>query len=311
MEIIKIKINSDVLVTQEISACIGYFDGIHIGHQQLIKKVIEVSNENHTIPALITFDPDPWSILHKEADLSHLTTMEERIAIGENLGLQKWIILHFDQEMADLSVEAFHALLKERLNIHSLICGFDYTYAKFGKGNIQSLKSQDQFNVYVVDAIMYQNEKISSSRIEKELSKGHIILVNELLDRPYQVWGGVIQGNQIGRTIGFPTANLKLEANYVLPKVGVYVAMIQVKDKQYEGFINIGYNPSFNFQDHLSIEANIFDFHEDIYDQRIGFTFLDWIRDECKFSGKDALIAQLKKDKLHAISIIQNMKKGG
>ncbi|MEG0290618.1 MAG: bifunctional riboflavin kinase/FAD synthetase [Erysipelotrichaceae bacterium] len=306
MKILHVEVGDCELNLPEISACIGYFDGIHIGHQQLIKKVIHLAKQDKTIPSLITFDPDPWSVVKGEQHLAHLTTMAQRIKTGEELGLKLWIILRFNQEMANLSVDAFHQLLINQLHVKTLVCGYDFTYGKFGKGNIETLAKQSYFSYQVLDAVKYQGQKISSTRIETALLQGNVKDVKALLGHYYQLEGIVIRGNQIGRTISFPTANLKLIANYILPKKGVYAGYAQVQGKQYSAFINIGYNPTFNLKEEVSIEVHIFDFNLDIYNESVTIVFVERLRDEMKFDSKDALVKQLIMDKERTLTIIAN-----
>ncbi|MEG0264978.1 MAG: riboflavin biosynthesis protein RibF [Erysipelotrichaceae bacterium] len=307
MKILHVEVGDCELNLPEITACIGYFDGIHIGHQELIKKVVELTNKDGCIPSLITFDPDPWSIVKGEHNLPHLTTMADRIKIGESLGLKLWIILRFNQEMADLSIDAFHHLLYSQLHVSTLVCGYDFTYGKFGKGNVTSLAKQTFFTSYVVDAITYLGEKISSSRIEDAILNGRVKDVKPLLGRYYQMEGIVIKGNKIGRTIHYPTANLKPIANYIICKRGVYAGYAIVLGVRYSAFINIGYNPSFNLQDELSIEVHIFDFNLDIYNESVTIIFVERLRDEIKFDGKDALIQQLNEDKEKTLTLLKGI----
>lgn len=308
MKVIEVNVQDHVHIDTLITACIGYFDGVHLGHQQLIRRVISITQNDGTIPALITFDPDPWAIVKKQQNISHLTTMSERMRIGERMGLSLWIILHFDEEMASLSIEAFHELLYKKLHVKTLVCGYDFSYASRGQGTCDSLIAQNLFACDIVDAITFEDEKISSSRIEKELAKGDVNTAAKLLGRYYAISGEVVHGSQIGRTFGYPTANVKTLHHYVLPKRGVYAGYAIVKGKRYGAFINIGYNPSFNLQDTLSLEAHIFDFDNDIYGEMITIQFVEHLRDEQKFSGIEALAKQLACDKEKALSLIEETK---
>lgn len=298
--------NQDVL-KEEITACIGYFDGLHLGHQALVNKVLEISKKNNTIPALITFDPDPWTILRKIKNPPHLLSMSKRNQIIEELGIQLCIILQFDDVMANLCVDDFHKILNQ-LNVKTLVCGFDFHYGKQGSGTIDTLCKQSIFQVEVIDKISDHDEKISSSRIERLITHGEMEEANRLLTRPYQISGTIQKGNQLGRTYGFPTANLRMSDDFICPKRGVYIGAVVWHNTTYPAIINIGNNPTFNYQQFISIEAYILDFHENLYGETCHFCFYKHLRDEAKYPNKDALIAQLKQDKECAIAYFRQKK---
>lgn len=296
MDILRFNIHTPVACSDKITACIGYFDGLHKGHQQLVKKVLDISRENGTIPALITFDPDPWVVIKKLRHIPHITPMKYRQEIGEQLGIQKWVILDFQEDMANLSYEQFHELVLKPLNIDTLVCGYDFHYAHRGEGNTKTLLEQAYFNVEVIDEIASEDEKISSTRIERLIKEGNMEDATRLMGRVYELCGVVKSGNRIGRKYGFPTANLKLDKDYVMPKCGVYIGKAFVRNQWYVAIINVGHNPSFNYQDAISIEAYILDFDQMIYDLEVRYRFYAYLRDEQHFDGMDALKEQLMKD---------------
>lgn len=298
MEIIEINLN-DIQSLEPLSACIGYFDGMHIGHVHLIDETLNQAKKNHLKSACITFHPDPWCVLKNIQNISHISSMEERIEIGEKYGLDYWIILPFTIELSKMDIHEFENLLKE-MNIQKLICGFDYSYGYKGKGNINTLKQQSYFDVIVVDEVTYKNEKISSTRIENEIMNGNMDEVFHLLGRPYSIQGIVVDGRKLGNTIGFPTANIKCKYQSILPKTGVYIGYVLINEVEFKCMINVGHNPTFNFQNNVSIEVNIIDFDQDIYGKEIKVFFHKRIRDEIKFHSKDKLIEQLKIDALKA-----------
>ena len=294
MEIINIDLDN-IQTLEPMSACIGYFDGMHIGHMQLIQETIIQANIKQLKSACITFHPDPWCIIKNIQNISHISSMEERIEIGKENGLDYWIILPFTSELSKMSVNEFEQLLKQ-MNIQSLICGFDFSYGFKGQGNFQTLEKQSYFDVVVVDEITYKNEKISSTRIEKEITNGNMEEVYHLLGRHYSIQGSVIDGRKLGKTIGFPTANIRCKYQSILPKIGVYIGFVNVDGNRYKCMINIGHNPTFNYQNNLSIEVYICDFNKEIYGKEITITFHKRIRDEKKFHSKEELIEQLKID---------------
>lgn len=308
MEILRFNIHTPVTNQKRISACIGYFDGLHKGHQELIAEVKRIAKETNTTPALITFDPDPWCVIHKLRHISHITPMRHRLEIGATLGIEKWIVLDFDEDMARLSHEQFHELVLGPLNIDTLVCGFDFHYGYRGEGNVETLNQQQAFHVRVIREISSQNEKISSTRIEHLIEDGNMEDAAYMMGRPYELRGIVKSGNRIGRKYGFPTANLQLDADYVLPKMGVYVGSVYVNDAWWMAIINVGHNPSFNYQHNTSIEAFILDFHAMIYDKSVKYQFHHYLRGEKRFENMDALKQQLERDTQSARTYFKDRK---
>ena len=304
MEIITVKIHAgEIVIPDDLCACIGYFDGMHIGHQSLFHQVFQVCKQSALRSALITFDPDPWTITKKQQELKHLMTMKQRIAYGEAFGFAYWIILHFDEAMASLSVSAFHALLKS-LRVKVLVSGFDFHYAHFGAGNCDTLQEQRDFDVIICKEVKLLDEKISSTRIEQALDHGDVELAAALLGRPFCVEGVVVHGRGLGRTIGFPTANLRCEKEQYLPASGVYAGYAEVGGERYCAILNIGHNPTFNLTEQLSLEVHLLGFSGDLYDRHLTVSFYDYLRDEKKFASQDALIEQLKQDQMRAIALL-------
>lgn len=308
MEEIHITMERVPILHGNINACIGYFDGIHQGHQQLIAAVVKKSKENGAVPALITFDPDPWAVIKGVPVLTHLTTMEERKAIAYELGIRLWIVLDFTKEMADLSVDDFHKKVLNPLHLDTLVCGYDFHYAKRGEGSVETLLAQTQFAVEVIAEVSSDAEKISSSRIERLLEKGDMEKVEALLTRPYSIQGIVVHGRQNGRKMGFPTANLQMQDAYVCPREGVYAGMVEVAGTCYGGIINIGNNPTFGDFQENTIEAHILNFNQEIYGEHVRFYFLHYLRGDVRFANMEELAAQLRKDKENAQIIFQTRK---
>lgn len=308
MKTIYISAREEFSFHQKITACIGYFDGLHKGHQALISKVLNITKKDHTIPALISFEPDPWTVVRKINNPPHILAPIERHKIMEDLGIELCIILVFDEEMANLGVDEFHENILHKLGVQTLICGFDFHYARSGYGSIDTLQMQSYFKVEIINKVEEQDEKISSSRIERYITHGDMEKVTNLMTRSFKVSGFIKKGNQIGRTYHFPTANLALDYTYVMPKRGVYIGNVEWKNICYPAIINIGNNPTFNYQQTLSIEAHILNFHQDLYDEFCSFYFYKRIRDEQHFPSKDALIEQLMMDKKCAIQYFKQKK---
>ncbi len=297
MEVISIFANEPFQVTGESIACIGYFDGVHLGHQQLINKTIAMCDTNCK-PAIICFDNDPWIVMNKISDASYITPHKERLAIFEEMGIKTVFLLHFDEAMMHLSKEAFISSILEKMNLKALVCGNDFHFAYRGEGSINDLQNRS-FALEVMETVCFEQQKISSSNIEQDILAGRLSQANKTLNKPYAMKGIVVHGNHVGSTkLGFPTANLQIFDPYIIPKKGVYQGQVMVNGKLYDAVINVGNNPTMNYQKNTSIEAHILDFEEDIYGANITFYFLRYLRGEVKFESVKQLIAQLKQDVL-------------
>lgn len=289
-------VNKDtVLNDQNRVACIGYFDGLHLGHQQLINETLKVAKEKKLTSALITFDPDPWITIGKVKSAAHITPLKQRLQLAKYFGLDEVIILDFTMDVASLSVIAFEQLLK-RQNIISLVVGFDFSYGAKGKGNVASLRENNTFDLHVINAYQDELGKISSTRIDQALLDGDIELANRLLGYPFFVEGRVIHGQHVGHELGFPTANISVNDDQLLPDNGVYAAKLMIDNQLFQAMVNIGHNPTCNYVRHLSLEAHILDFDADIYGKDIILIFHHKIRNEVKFITKENLIDQLHSD---------------
>lgn len=285
----------DIPALQPSACCIGYFDGMHRGHQALINKAKEQAKKKNIRSGLITFDPDPWEIFYPESFQQHLFTVQDKIDYCRYMGLDVFYILEFDKEFASQSVEEFHQLLHE-MNIESLVCGFDFMYGSKNSGNTTTLQSQSFFTVDVIESVNYSNEKIASSRIEPLIIQGRLKEANSLLGFPYSVSGTIVHGFRRGTDLlEIPTANLDVDYEYVLPEVGVYAGLVFVNGEFYPSMINIGKNPTFD-NDKLTVEAHLLDFDEDIYDHQARYFFLEKTRGEFRFDSFQELKDQLHQD---------------
>lgn len=305
---IEIKLDAqDQKFDQEMAACIGYFDGFHLGHQSLFNKTLTIAKRNNMLSAIISFDPDPWVIIHKVPNANHLTTIEDRKRLAADLGFDVWISIQFDEAMANMDPLLFLKKLWT-LNIKHLICGFDFRFGKQGLGDVQFLKehSSDSFHVHEVPEYKVNQEKVSSTRIKIALKNGEMDLVAQLLGRHYALNGEVVGGRKIGRKIGYPTANLFVNSEYVLPKMGVYAGFVNIDGLQFEAMISVGLNPTVKDDKLVSIEAHIFDFDRDIYHKRVDFVFVQYLRSELKFANLDGLIEQLSLDEIDSRHYLRN-----
>ncbi len=282
---------------EDIVACIGYFDGLHRGHQALLEKTIELAGLHNARSVMISFAPDPKDVITGQKH-QHLQIYEDRLKIAEAMGIDDIIVIAFTMNLCRMDKNDFFEHVLKRLPIKALVCGFDFRYGYKGQGDAYSLKesAKDLYDVIIVDEILYENEKISSTRVRRAIEEGDIRLANTLLGYTYFVSGEVVHGKRNGHDIGFPTANLALDEEIIYPKVGVYIGYCKVEGVIYKAMINIGYNPTISLDNDLSLEVHIIDFDEDIYGKDIYVYFTDRIRDVICFASLDELSTQLFRD---------------
>lgn len=305
---------SDFKSKNKTIVTIGTFDGVHIGHKSILQKVLQASKNTNYESVVLSFFPHPRMVLNSDSDVKLLNTIDEKSILLKNLGLQHLIIHPFDTDFANLSAEEFvsHYLVK-KLNIHKIIIGHDHRFGKNRTANIDDLilfGKKYNFEVAQISAKEIEQVAVSSTKIRQALFEGNIALAKKYLGYDYFMTGKVIKGKQLGRTIGFPTANIEITEKYKLvPENGVYIVSSFLNNQTVFGMMNIGYNPTFQ-EKKLSIEIHFLDFEADLYDQIIQISVLELIRKEQKFEGIDNLKAQLQKDKIttSAFIRIQNQK---
>jgi riboflavin kinase/FMN adenylyltransferase len=290
-------------------ATIGFFDGVHLGHRFLIEQVKELAKDKGLRSALITFPVHPRQVMKSDYRPELLTTPEEKIELLKAQGVDYCIMLDFTVELSQLSALSFMKdILQQRYNVSTLIIGYDH---RFGHNRSEGFEDYVRYgqqigmNVYRAQACMIDDLNISSSLVRTHLLEGKIDLSTRYLGYNYSIEGVVVGGYRVGRTIGFPTANLDLrESNKLIPSDGVYAVRVEVKGCLYAGMLNIGYRPTLDNGSKKSIEVHILRFDEDIYDEKIRLYFVSRIRSEMKFSGLDELIAQLKRDAAFVDSVL-------
>nr|MBP9495251.1 bifunctional riboflavin kinase/FAD synthetase [Bacteroides sp.] len=290
-------------------ATIGFFDGVHLGHRFLIEQVKELAKDQGLRSALITFPVHPRQVMKSDYRPELLTTPEEKIELLKAQGVDYCIMLDFTVELSQLSALSFMKdILQQRYNVSTLIIGYDH---RFGHNRSEGFEDYVRYgqqigmNVYRAQACMIDDLNISSSLVRTHLLEGKIDLSTRYLGYNYSIEGVVVGGYRVGRTIGFPTANLDLrESNKLIPSDGVYAVRVEVKGCLYAGMLNIGYRPTLDNGSKKSIEVHILRFDEDIYDEKIRLYFVSRIRSEMKFSGLDELIAQLKRDAAFVDSVL-------
>jgi riboflavin kinase/FMN adenylyltransferase len=308
LEVIRLRFPLNIESAQypPLAMAMGYFDGVHRGHQQVILEAKKQAEEKGICSAVMTFDPHPSVVLGKaDKQIQYITPLTAKIKIIEELGIDYLFIIHFSVEFANLLPQEFIDQYVIGLNVKHVVAGFDFTYGRMGKGTMETLPfhSRDNFSYSVVPKFTLGDEKVSSTRIRSLLKEGKTNELVSLLGRYYTTSGIVIHGDKRGRTIGFPTANVDLNDEYIMPPLGVYAVKMKVNSNWYNGVCNIGYKPTFNKEVlHPSVEVHIFDFNEEIYGQEV---IIEWhlhLRKEQKFSGIEELVAQIERDKQNSLN---------
>jgi len=288
---------------------IGTFDGVHLGHRAIFDKMRKDAVEINGETVVITFYPHPRIVLGlNSSGLKFINTQEKKINRLTEAGIDHLIIISFTKKFAGMSSEEFiESLVVKKIKPKKLIIGYDHHFGKNRSGSFGLLSKMGEKYGFSVESIKEQKTNdytVSSTKIRKLLNSGRVSAANKLLGYEYSITGKVVRGNAIGRTIGFPTANISIADEYkLIAAVGVYACRVLWMDKMYKGMSNIGYRPTIN-QGGLTIEVNIFDFDEDIYDEQITISFVERMRDEIKFENLEALKTQLKKDKEASMKLL-------
>jgi|TARA_B100001059_G_scaffold224363_1_gene250339 riboflavin kinase/FMN adenylyltransferase len=285
----------EITLNEPLTASIGGFDGIHIGHQKIIENVVRNSIKNNTKSALITFKPLPKVFFSKKN--FELISIYQKIDILRKFNLDYLIILRFNAELISMNhIDFIEDLLIQKLNVKSLTVGDDFKFGKDQKGSVSDLVTYSKkgyFSIHIEDKHISDNKRISSSLIREAVLENNFALASKMLGRPYSVSGKITHGDKRGSKIGFPTANIKIEPNVLLS--GVYAVSTKINGKKYDGVANIGYKPTFNGENYL-FEANIFNFSDDLYGKRLNFEIISKIRETKKFSGIEELKKYINKD---------------
>ncbi len=277
---------------------IGVFDGVHLGHQHLIGNLKEQAAERGLSAGVLTFRRHPQDVLQPQTQLTFLTTLEERINLIRNLGIEFVAVLSFTKAVARLSARRFVSLLKEHLRMRGLVLGPDFALGRGREGNASTLKALGQelgFTVASVPYLRIEGQVVSSTSIRDALSRGDLSRAARLLGRNFSIKGSVVPGDDRGKKLGFPTANITPGPSQALPTDGVYATWARVGDKRYESATNVGVSPTFGGKAR-NIEAHLIDFNGDLYGQELTIEFVQRIRDEVSFATPDELRAQMGRD---------------
>lgn len=308
MEIIR---DIDKINIEPCVATIGFFDGVHQGHRFLINQIKAVARAKGLRSALITFSAHPRKVMQKDYQPQLLSTPKEKAELLATTGVDYCIVLDFTPEIARLTAcEFMEDILKKKLNVVSLVIGYDH---RFGHNRAEGFDDYYQYGTKIgmevlrAKACIINDVNVSSSVIRLLLQEGEIDMATKCLGYNYYLDGTVVDGYKVGRTIGFPTANLKVEdQDKLVPADGVYAVKVTVAGQEYMGMLDIGHRPTFNNGTNKSIEVNILDFNSDIYEQFIRITFIRRIRSDIKFKKVEDLIAQLHRDEAEVRRILQH-----
>jgi riboflavin kinase/FMN adenylyltransferase len=289
---------------------LGTFDGVHLGHNVILDKICNIAKQENLESVLLTFFPHPRLIVSNDSEIKMLNTMAEKAMLLEQKGIQNFIIHPFDKLFSELSPREFvEKVLVNQLNIQKIIIGYDHKFGKNRAADFNDLIAFGKefgFEVEEISAKQINEVSISSTKIRNSLLEGNISLANSYLGYSYMLSGIVAKGNQLGRTIGFPTANIKISENYkLIPKNGVYIVTTIVNNQTVFGMMNIGIKPTLG--DNVpTIEVHLLEFSEDIYGQEIQVNVVDRLRDEQKFETFEALKSQLEIDKTNTLDYFKN-----
>jgi riboflavin kinase/FMN adenylyltransferase len=290
---------------------IGAFDGVHTGHRKILSRLTELSKLVNGESVLITFWPHPRFVLRKnEEPIGLLNTLEEKIHLLDSYNIDHLLILNFNEEFARLTADAFiENILIKSIGTRFIVLGYDHRFGNNREGGIDYLAiNKKRFGIESVEIPRQEIESltISSTLVRNALLEGNVSLANQNLGYPYLLRGFVIEGDRLGRTIGFPTANIFIEEqDKLIPKNGVYAVYAYIEGERYKGMMNIGIRPTVSNDKRRTIEVHIFDFNQDIYGKTVRIELIEYLRNEVKFSGIEALIEQLKKDEIKSREIVK------
>lgn len=311
MKRINLSIKEDVIEHKPFVATLGFFDGVHIGHRHLIDQVKEEAKRLGLPSAVITFPVHPRKVLQKDYQPKLLCGYEEKVELLETTGIDYCITLPFTVELSQLSAKEFiNTILKETINVNTLIVGYDH---RFGHNRAEGFEDYVNYgnevgvNVIKATELKFSDHDVSSSQIRRLLAEGKVTIANRLLSYNYKLSGKIVEGYQVGRTIGFPTANMKVWERFkVIPALGVYAVFVQLENEIFKGMLYIGTRPTLHSDDEVSVEVNIFDFEGNLYNRSLSVEFVDFIRADMKFEKKESLVNQIHRDKQVVLERLNN-----
>lgn len=292
----EIEHNKNTIVT------LGTFDGVHLGHRQIIESVVKKASESDARSFLITFDPHPRKVVSKNFDIKLLTTQEEKLAVIKSFGLGNIFLINFTSEFSQQSPEEFiNKYIINGIGAKEIVIGYDHHFGKGRGGNVETLLELGKeigFEVTAIPEFKIGSENVSSSKIRSAIQTGDCRKAAKMLGRFYSFSGVVVHGDNRGKDLGFPTANLAIaDKDKLIPAIGIYAVECLIKNRKYYGLLSIGTRPTFYESGNIIPEIYLFDFNSSLYDQKITVNMVEKIRDEQKFSSAEALIVQMNEDK--------------
>lgn len=290
---------------------VGTYDGLHLAHRQVLDKVTGLAKEKGYRSFIITFEPHPQEVLkNKTPDIKLLTAIDEKLRLFEKAGIENVLVIKFTEEFSKTEAREFYQkYLSGAIGVSDIVIGYDHLFGRNREGSFETLKSLGKefgFEIHRVEEIDVEGKPVSSTRIRHALADGNIEEANKLLGYEYGFDGIVVEGDKIGRTIGYPTVNLKpVKENKVMPKEGIYCVRVIHNGAEFYGMMYHGFRPTLSEGIQRALEVHIFDFDKSVYGEKITISFLTRLRDDKKFNGKDELIAQIDKDKEDSLSYIE------
>jgi riboflavin kinase/FMN adenylyltransferase len=288
----------------------GVFDGVHKGHVEILERIKKSARNINGESVIVTFWPHPRLVLNQDNSIKLINTLDEKLQLFEKYQIDHVVVIPFTEEFSKLtSYEFTKQILVSKLNVNHLIIGFNHHFGNSREGNFELMQEYSKtfgFTLEKLDAQLVENEKVSSTLIRKALANGDIVSANKYLGYDYMISGKVVEGRKLGRTIGFPTANIHISHDFkLIPKTGVYAVKVDIEGKLYTGMLNIGYKPTVELNPEvMTIEVHIIDFSDNLYDQNITLQFKQRIRDEIKFNSLEHLKQQINADKLEVMKIL-------
>lgn len=273
---------------------VGSFDGVHRGHLDVIGRAVRAGRETGAQPALITFEPHPRCVLDPANCPPSITTLQEKLALLEAAGIEHAIVMRFDRELAALSPQEFVDRLAAAMEIRRWVIGFDFAFGRGRTGSAQWLTAHGQ-EVEVVPPFEIDGRELHSSEVRRLIRAGEVEVANVLLGREYSMAGPVEAGDRVGRRLGFPTANIGIEPNKLVPALGAYAGRARAPEGDFVAALSVGYRPTFGGTQ-LRVEAFLLDFEGELYQQRLQLRFVSYLHPDIKFAGPDELVRQLKQD---------------
>lgn len=303
---------NEILKDENSVLTLGTFDGVHLGHQEIIRRVVDCSKKENLRNFIITFHPHPRKVINPELKIKLLTTQDEQIKILEQLGVEHLLIINFTKEFSELAPEEFiENYLIRKVGLKKIVLGYDHHFGKARGGDVNLLKQFSQkfnFSIIQIEPYIIENEPVSSTKIRNSLENGEIEKANKMLGRIYSFSGLVIEGDKRGRKLGYPTANLQLtDPDKLLPQIGIYAVLAELDGKVYKALLSIGKRPTFYNNGDLVAEVYIYDFNSDIYGEKLKINLISKLRDEEKFNSSEELIKQMNIDKENGLKVLNNI----